>query len=144
MNSVNSEGRLETVCWMRCETDSSILVRGLRPGNYVRISVGDIGYVPANTFRRAWFRFENGDADAHESGPVTIRKDGETLIITISPKNGPDRQATIARDVGEEIIERVAWVNALLTTYRGFDTEEAEEASENEDPTVAATVDGTA
>jgi len=101
-------------------TDESIRVNGYRDGRGIRVCFQEGGFVNIGLFRKAYYVISDGEEAA--SGPVAIRvhvadDDGVTMTVKIA---GTEKttERTLPPQVCDEIIERLLWADALLSTYR--------------------------
>ncbi len=101
------------------ESDESIRVNGYRDGRGIRVVFQEGGFVNIGLFRRAYHVVADGEETS--SGPVTIRvqvdeDDATTMEVRIE---GSEKTVTrtLSPGVCDEIIQRLLWADALLSTY---------------------------
>lgn len=113
------------------ETDDQFSVRGLITEGYVRVQIGrNDFFVPANTFKRAFFALEHDSmevGDRQNGDPVSFQRveddgDGERNIrFTVRTSSGDIRHTTLPFFVMKEIVERIDQTKALLHSYPGIE-----------------------
>jgi hypothetical protein len=102
------------------QSDETIRVNGYRDGRGIRVCFQEGGFINIGLFRKAYYVIPSGEEAA--SGPVNIRvnvtdNDGVSMQVKI---NGTERttEKILPPQVCDEIIERLLWADALLSTYR--------------------------
>ncbi len=101
------------------ESDESIRVNGYRDGRGIRVVFQEGGFINIGLFRRAYHVIADGEETS--SGPVTIRvrvDDDEATTMEVRIEGSEKTVArTLPPPVCDEIIQRLLWADALLSTY---------------------------
>jgi hypothetical protein len=121
------------------QLDETIRVNGYRDGRGVRVCFQEGGFINIGLFRKAYYVLDSGDETA--SGPVTIRvhvadDDGVTMEVKIT---GTEKttERKLAPEICDEIIERLLWADALMSTYRNGQRHQTNNRGRTERPPVA-------
>lgn len=102
------------------QLDETIRINGYRDGRGVRVCFQEGGFINIGLFRKAYYVLDSGSETS--SGPVTIRvhvadDEGVTMEVKIvGTEKTTERK--LSPEICDEVIERLLWADALMSTYR--------------------------